>query len=83
MLMNWKETIHRFYNLCKTDPKCIIDVKDFYYLKDMYLVNEEELTIKEADNLDDELMYIEKHIFASNNQKENENEDIFKFTNVR
>jgi hypothetical protein len=46
-------------------------------------VNEEELTIKEADNLDDELMYIEKHIFASNNQKENENEDIFKFTNVR
>ena len=80
--MNWKEEIHRFYNLCKTDTKCLIDVKDFYYLKDMYLVNEEELTIKDADNLDDELMYIEKHIFASNNQKENENEDIFKFTNV-
>lgn len=65
--MNWKEEIHRFYYLCKTDTKCLINIKDFYYLKDMYLVHEEELTIKEADDLQDELMYIEKHVYASNN----------------
>lgn len=83
MLMNWKEEIHRFFYLCKTDTQCLINIKDFYFLKDMYLVNEEGLTIKEADDLHNELMYIEKHIYETNNNKEKENEDIFKFTNVR
>ncbi len=65
--INWKDEIHRFFYLCKTDTQCIINIKDFYYLKDMYLVNEEGLTIEEADDLQDELMYIEKHIYETNN----------------
>ena len=65
--MNWKEEIHKFYYLCKTDTKCLIDIKDFYYLKDMYLTHEEELTIAEADELFSCLKTIENMIFGGKN----------------